>query len=92
MTVTENPMVSQPNAFSQGSTMVVPRTYVGATDIKAQLHDMKGSTSLGDVVGALNSLGVTPRDLVAIIQALKAPAARCALRWCCSERSPATDD
>lgn len=73
--VTETPMVSQPSAFSLGQTAVVPRTQISATDVKGQLHEMKASTTLGDVVQALNSLGVTPRDLVAIVQALKASGA-----------------
>lgn len=73
--VTETPMVSQPGAFSMGNTVTVPRTQITATDVKGTLHEMKASTTLGDVVQALNSLGVTPRDLVAIVQALKASGA-----------------
>ena len=73
--INEAPQVSQPGAFAKGETVVVPRTDIKATDIGGQLHAVSEGTSLGQVVSALNALGVTPRDLVAIIQALKAAGA-----------------
>ncbi len=73
--INEAPQVSQPGPFSKGETVVVPRTDIKATDVGGQLHAVEASTSLGNVVSALNALGVTPRDLVAIIQALKAAGA-----------------
>ena len=73
--INEAPQVSQPGPFSKGETVVVPRTDIKATDIGGQLHAVSEGTSLGQVVSALSALGVTPRDLVAIIQALKAAGA-----------------
>ncbi len=73
--INEAPQVSQPGPFSKGETVVVPRTDIKATDVGGQLHAISEGTSLGQVVQALNALGVTPRDLVAIIQALKAAGA-----------------
>jgi flagellar P-ring protein precursor FlgI len=64
--------VSQPGAFApvKAETVVVPQTSVAVTEQKASLFEISGA-SLGDVVRALNSLGVTPRDLISIVQALK---------------------
>ncbi|NOX21364.1 MAG: flagellar basal body P-ring protein FlgI [Nitrospirae bacterium] len=66
--------VSQPEAFSGGQTVIVPQTEVSAKEQKAHLIQVSGTT-LGEVVRALNSMGVTPRDLIAILQALKASGA-----------------
>ncbi|MDA8389117.1 MAG: flagellar basal body P-ring protein FlgI [Nitrospiraceae bacterium] len=68
--------VSQPAPFGpKGSqTVVVPKTTVNVHEQKARLMETSGS-SLGQVVSALNALGVTPRDLIAILQALKAAGA-----------------
>ena len=67
--------VSQPAPFSPtGETVVTPDTRVAVAEGKASLIPVSG-TDLGKVVQALNSLGVTPRDLIAILQALKASGA-----------------
>jgi flagellar P-ring protein FlgI len=68
--------VSQPNPFApKGSeTVVVPQKDVTAKEQKGSLAEVSGVT-LGEIVRALNSLGVTPRDLIAILQALKASGA-----------------
>ncbi len=63
-------LVSQPEPFSRGQTAVVPDTKLNAEEKKAHLMEVKGAT-LGEVVRALNAMGVTPRDLIAILQALK---------------------
>ncbi len=73
--VEETPMVSQPGAFSTGNTEVVERSGIAVTETKGQLYAVGGGASLNDVVRALNALGVTPRDLVAILQALKSSGA-----------------
>lgn len=65
--------VSQPPPFAPGSaqTVVVPQKDVKIEEKKASLMEVKGAT-IGALVKALNALGVTPRDLVAILQAIKA--------------------
>ncbi len=69
--VAETPLVSQPGAFSGGSTAVVPRTSVGATEERGRVLTVPKATTVGDVARALNALGVTPRDLITIFQAMK---------------------
>jgi flagellar P-ring protein precursor FlgI len=74
--VTETPEVSQPNAFSNGKTVVAPRTSIQVDD----QHDKKlgivnSGTTLRDLVASLNALGVGPRDLISILQAIKAAGA-----------------
>ncbi len=67
--------VSQPAPFSQGQTTVVPQTDLEMEEGKAQLVALEPGTTLADVVRALNLLGVSPRDIIAIMQALKAAGA-----------------
>ena len=67
---TENE-VSQPNALAQGQTAVVQNTELNVSEEAGQLTLVKKAVNIGDVVKALNSLGATPRDLIAIFQALK---------------------
>lgn len=72
VTVTEQPQVSQPEAFSNGQTVVVPRTSVKVdTDGGKKLAVVKESVTLKDLVDGLNALGIGPRDLIAILQAIK---------------------
>lgn len=72
--ITTEYQVSQPPSFSAGETVVVPSREVTAKEEKAHLIQVSG-TSLGEVVRALNAMGVTSRDLIAILQALKASGA-----------------
>ena len=68
--------VSQPNAFSQGGqTTVVPQEQVDVKEGAAKLIQLEEGTTLESVTRALNSLGATPRDIIAIMQALKAAGA-----------------
>jgi flagellar P-ring protein precursor FlgI len=67
--------VSQPAPFSTGQTTVVPQTEVDVTEGDAQLVTLDAGATLSDVVRALNVLGVTPRDIIAVMQALKAAGA-----------------
>lgn len=71
--VSEEKQVSQPPPFApRGSqTVVVPRSDVRITEERAQLHVVPEGVSIGDVVQGLNALGVTPRDLIAILQAIR---------------------
>ena len=68
-------MVSQPAPFSQGRTTVTPQTQIDFEEGDARLVVLESGTTLADVVAAMNSLGATPRDVIAIMQALKASGA-----------------
>ncbi|QMW24517.1 flagellar basal body P-ring protein FlgI [Sandaracinobacteroides saxicola] len=70
--VTERPVVSQPNAFAGGQTAIVPRSDVQVDDGSgAKLATLDGTASLKSLVAGLNALGVSPRDLITILQALR---------------------
>lgn len=73
--IKETPRVSQPSPLSGGETRVVPRTEIKVTEEAGGLATLKEGASIGDVVKALNALGVTPRDLIGIMQAIKAAGA-----------------
>jgi len=67
--------VSQPPPFSGGETVVVPQEEMRVEEQRASLVMLDPGDTVEDVVRALNALGVTPRDLVAIFQSLKAAGA-----------------
>jgi flagellar P-ring protein precursor FlgI len=67
--------VSQPAPFSQGQTTVTPDTSVSIHEGTQPMVALGEGTTLADVVKALNALGATPRDIIAIMQALKAAGA-----------------
>lgn len=70
--VSESPQVSQPAPMSQGQTTTVPRTQVAVNDGNgASLAMVGGGASLQSLVTGLNALGVSPRDLITILQAIK---------------------
>ncbi|WP_408906272.1 flagellar basal body P-ring protein FlgI [Roseomonas rosulenta] len=74
--VTETPQVSQPNPLAGGETVVVPRTSIEVDDqANRRLGVLPQSVTLQDLVRGLNSLGVGPRDLITILQAIKAAGA-----------------
>ncbi|HEX4179534.1 MAG TPA: flagellar basal body P-ring protein FlgI [Caulobacteraceae bacterium] len=74
--IDEKPTVSQPNAFSQGVTTVVPQSTVKVDEQKGKkLIIIKENASLASLVQGLNALGVTPRDMISILQAIKADGA-----------------
>jgi flagellar P-ring protein FlgI len=76
ITVQESPAVSQPAPFSRGQTTVVPQTGLGVDEEKGrQLITLKSGASLSSLVSGLNALGVTPRDMISILQAIKAAGA-----------------
>lgn len=68
--VSENPQVSQPNPLGQGQTAVVPRTDLQAQEGQGQVVALPESSTVTDLVRALNAVGATPRDLIPILQAL----------------------
>ena len=74
--VRETPMVSQPNPFSPGETVVVPRTDADITQEPGiGFAEVSGESSLSDVVAGLNALGVRPRELIDILKAIHAAGA-----------------
>ena len=74
--VQEFPAVVQPAPFSQGETVVVPQTQVDVEEEKGkQFLTVRSGASLSDLVAGLNALGVTPRDLISILQTIKAAGA-----------------
>ncbi len=75
VTITETPQVSQPAPFSRGQTRVVPRTRIGVQEDGKKLALVREGVSLQQLVDGLNALGIGPRDLIAILQAIKAAGA-----------------
>jgi flagellar P-ring protein precursor FlgI len=74
--VTEQPQVVQPNALSGGQTAVVPRTGIEVDDqSERRMGVLAGGTTLQELVRGLNSLGVGPRDMISILQTIKAAGA-----------------
>ncbi len=69
--IDEKPQVSQPNALSQGRTAVTPNSRISVNEGDAHVALFKPGASLSSLVDALNKLGVSPSDLVAILEALK---------------------
>lgn len=69
--VSESFAVSQPEAFAEGDTVVVPETEVRASVGQGSLAHVPAQADLADVVSALNALGAGPRDLISIFQALR---------------------
>lgn len=67
--------VSQPNALSQGATVQTDKTTIDVTADKGGLVQLTKGVSLSEVVKALNSIGATPQDLLAILQAMKSSGA-----------------
>lgn len=63
--------VSQPMAFASGESVVVPEIETVVENKEAKFFAVRPSSTVGDIASALNELGVTPRDMVAIFQALK---------------------
>jgi flagellar P-ring protein precursor FlgI len=66
---------SQPMPYSKGQTVVVPNSQVDVNEGTAKLIALEEGVTLEAVVGALNALGASPRDIIAIVQALKAAGA-----------------
>ena len=76
--VTETPEVSQPAPLSNGqTTTTVPRTAIQVDDSArtSRLGIIRGSVTLRDLVASLNALGIGPRDMISILQSIKAAGA-----------------
>jgi len=74
--IEEEPIVVQPNPFSQGETVVVPRTTAQIEeDPGIGLAEIPDGTTLSEVIAGLNALGVAPRDMIDILKSIKASGA-----------------
>jgi flagellar P-ring protein precursor FlgI len=73
--IKERKDVSQPLPFGQGQTVVTNDSQVNVSEEHNKLVHLPETVSLGDVVKALNAIGVSPRDLIAVFQAIKASGA-----------------
>ncbi|MBC7916732.1 MAG: flagellar basal body P-ring protein FlgI [Rhodoferax sp.] len=75
ISISSTPVVSQPAPFSQGQTVVSERANIEIKQEPGKLIQIPAAAQLADVVKALNSLGATPQDLLAILQAIKSAGA-----------------
>ena len=75
VTISESPQVSQPNPLSRGRTVVAPRSSVTVSEDGKKLALVKDGVSLQQLVDGLNGLGIGPRDMISILQAIKAAGA-----------------
>lgn len=75
LVIKESAEVSQPNPLSPGQTVVTPQTTVDVIEDDGELMVVEEGVSIGEVADALNAIGATPRDLIAIFQAIKAAGA-----------------
>jgi flagellar P-ring protein precursor FlgI len=69
--VDEKPQVSQPAPFSNGQTVVTPQSGISVDEKASPMFEIGGGASLADIVRAVNAIGASPADLVAILEALK---------------------
>jgi flagellar P-ring protein precursor FlgI len=75
VTIAESPAVSQPNPLTLGETEIVPRTDLDVEIIDSDLAVVREAVTLQQLVDGLNALGISPRDMIAILQAVKAAGA-----------------
>jgi len=75
VTISESPQVSQPAPLSRGRTVTTPRSNVAVSEDGKKFAIMKDGVSLQQLVDGLNGLGIGPRDLISILQAIKAAGA-----------------
>lgn len=69
--ISEDPQVSQPAPFSRGQTAVVPDSSIAVEQAEAPMFLFNPGVALSDIVKAINGVGASPGDLVAILEALK---------------------
>jgi flagellar P-ring protein precursor FlgI len=69
--IQSRPIISQPEPFSDGTTILTQEPQISVKSDKARVVNLKRSVRLSDIAGALNKIGATPRDIIAIFQALK---------------------
>ncbi len=71
ITTSETPVASQPAPQSRGQTVVLPRTQIQATEQGGRYNTLNNNITVGDLANALNMLGVTPQDLISVLQSIK---------------------
>jgi flagellar P-ring protein precursor FlgI len=75
ISISSTPVISQPNALSGGQTVVTEKSNIEIKQEPGKLIQLPAAPQLADVVKALNALGATPQDLLAILQAIKSAGA-----------------
>ena len=75
VTIAENPQVSQPLPFANGQTAITPQSDVSVSESGSKLAIVSESVTLQQLVDGLNTLGIGPRDMISILQAIKAAGA-----------------
>ena len=73
--ISSQPVVSQPNAFSGGTTVAAQTSQISLSQAGGALQVVRSGALLSDVVKGLNSLGANPQDLISILQAMKSAGA-----------------
>jgi flagellar P-ring protein precursor FlgI len=74
--VEEHPLVVQPNPFSQGETVIVPRSQASLTEEPGlRMAEIAEGSTLSEVVSGLNALGVSPRDMIDILKSINSAGA-----------------
>jgi flagellar P-ring protein precursor FlgI len=68
--VRENPQVSQPGPMSGGTTAVTPQTDIAAHEERPELVELPATSTVEDLTEAMNAVGASPRDLIAVLQAM----------------------
>lgn len=71
VTISEDPQVSQPGAFSDGETVVTPKSTVAIDEEDSPMFKFGPGTTLDDIVRSVNEVGASPGDLMAILEAMK---------------------
>jgi flagellar P-ring protein precursor FlgI len=75
ITIQPQTLISQPQAFSDGETVVVEESFVEVQEGEDKFALIPGGVSIGDLVRALNAIGISPRDLIAVFQAIQSSGA-----------------
>lgn len=75
ITTNEAPVAAQPAPFSQGQTAILPRTELTASQTGGSYNLLEQQTTVGELAGVLNRLGVSPRDMIGIFESIKASGA-----------------
>lgn len=75
ITIKDSEIVSQPGALSQGETVISSQRDVSLNEEESKVMIIPGSSTIGELVRALNAIGVTPRELISIFQNIKASGA-----------------